>query len=96
MVGVVLSAAFILGGTCAALIPSGVMTLIQVAFVLIIALLLLSVAAMPVFLTALKQLASKLNGSSNGATSKNVVEKVYNYRLYLTTLLRYNQRKVTR
>lgn len=75
MVGVVLSAAFILGGTCAALIPSGVMTLIQVAFVLIIALLLLSVADMPVFLTALKQLASKLNGSRNGATSKNVVDK---------------------
>ncbi|MNC06359.1 putative membrane protein YdgH [compost metagenome] len=75
MVGVVLSAAFI-RGTCAALIPSGVMTLIQVAFVLIIALLLLSVAAMPVFLTALKQLASKLNGSSNGATSKDVVDKL--------------------
>ncbi|WP_143766098.1 hypothetical protein [Paenibacillus odorifer] len=63
MVGVVLSAAFI-RGTSAALIPSGVTTLIQVAFVLIIALLLLSVAAMPVFLTALMQLASKLNGSS--------------------------------
>ncbi len=51
--GVVLSAALILGGTFAALIPSGVLTLIQVASVVIIGLLLLSLLAMPILLPAL-------------------------------------------
>ena len=40
--GVVISAAIILGGTFAALMPSGVITLIQVAIVVIIGLFLLS------------------------------------------------------
>ncbi len=45
--GIVLSAALILGGTFAALIPSGVHTLIQVAFV-VIGLFLLGFLTMPI------------------------------------------------
>ncbi|RBW68396.1 MMPL family transporter [Bacillus taeanensis] len=59
--GVVLSAALILGGTFAALIPSGVLTLIQVASVVIVGLLLLSLLAMPILLPALMGLTNKLN-----------------------------------
>ncbi|MNT78152.1 putative membrane protein YdgH [compost metagenome] len=59
--GVVLSAALILGGTFAALIPSGVLTLIQVAVVVIIALLLLSLIAMPVLLPALIGLTGRFS-----------------------------------
>jgi RND superfamily putative drug exporter len=62
--GVVLSAALILGGTFAALIPSGVLTLMQVAFVVIIGLLLLSLIALPVLLPALMGLTKKLNNFS--------------------------------
>ncbi|MNI85392.1 putative membrane protein YdgH [compost metagenome] len=58
--GVILSAALILGGTFAALIPSGVLTLIQVAAVVIIGLVLLSLIAMPVLLPALIGLTGKL------------------------------------
>ncbi|MEK5232216.1 MMPL family transporter [Lysinibacillus sp. FSL K6-0232] len=60
MGGVVLSAALILGGTFAALIPSGVLTLIEVATVVIIGLVLLSFIAMPVLLPALISLTQKL------------------------------------
>ncbi|WP_342566295.1 MMPL family transporter [Paenibacillus sp. FSL R7-0345] len=56
---VVLSAALILGGTFAALIPSGVLTLIQVAIVVIIGLLLLSLIAMPILLPALIGLSGR-------------------------------------
>ncbi len=59
--GVVLSAALILGGTFAALIPSGVLTLIQVASVVIIGLLLLSLLALPILLPGLMGLTNKLN-----------------------------------
>ncbi|WP_110926191.1 MMPL family transporter [Bacillus massiliglaciei] len=59
--GVVLSAAIILGGTFAALIPSGVLTLIEVATVVIIALILLSLIAMPILVPALISVTDKLN-----------------------------------
>ncbi|WP_182812933.1 MMPL family transporter [Bacillus sp. ME78] len=58
--GVVLSAALILVGTFAALIPSGVLTLIQVASVVGVALLLLALIVMPILLPALMGLTSKL------------------------------------
>ncbi|MFC9448304.1 MMPL family transporter [Bacillus cereus] len=58
--GVVLSAALILVGTFAALIPSGVLTLIQVASVVGVALLLLALIVMPILLPALMGLMSKL------------------------------------
>ncbi|HDR8172520.1 TPA: MMPL family transporter [Bacillus thuringiensis] len=58
--GVVLSAALILGGTFAALIPSGVLTLIQVASVVGVALLLLAIIVMPILLPALIGLTSKM------------------------------------
>ncbi|MFK4289383.1 MMPL family transporter [Bacillus sp. RC250] len=69
--GVVLSAALILGGTFAALIPSGVLTLIQVALVVGIALMLLALIVMPILLPALIGLASKL---------KSYKEKIINTR----------------
>lgn len=59
--GVVLSAALILGGTFAALIPSGVLTLIQVAFVVLIGLLFLSLIAIPILLPGLMGVTKKLN-----------------------------------
>ncbi len=58
--GVVLSAALILGGTFAALIPSGVLTLIQVASVVGVALLLLAIIVIPILLPALIGLTSKM------------------------------------
>ncbi|WHY26799.1 MMPL family transporter [Bacillus wiedmannii] len=58
--GVVLSAALILVGTFAALIPSGVLTLIQVASVVGVALLLLAIIVMPILLPALIGLKSKM------------------------------------
>ncbi|MEI2316805.1 MMPL family transporter [Bacillus paramobilis] len=58
--GVVLSAALILGGTFAALIPSGVLTLIQVASVVGVALLLLAIIVMPILIPALIGLTSKI------------------------------------
>ncbi|SME49390.1 Putative membrane protein YdgH [Bacillus mobilis] len=58
--GVVLSAALILGGTFAALIPSGVLTLIQVASVVGVALLLLAIIVMPILLPALIGLTNKM------------------------------------
>ncbi|HFK1808555.1 TPA: MMPL family transporter [Bacillus cereus] len=58
--GVVLSAALILGGTFAALIPSGVLTLIQVASVVGVALLLLAIIVMPILIPALIGLTNKM------------------------------------
>lgn len=58
--GVVLSAALILGGTFAALIPSGVLTLIQVASVVGVALLLLAIIVMPIMIPALIGLTNKM------------------------------------
>ena len=58
--GVVLSAALILGGTFAALIPSGIVTLMQVAILVLIGLVLLSFIMLPVFLPASLGLTKKL------------------------------------
>ncbi|MEC3544004.1 MMPL family transporter, partial [Bacillus thuringiensis] len=58
--GVVLSAALILGGTFAALIPSDVLTLIQVASVVGVALLLLAIIVMPILIPALIGLTNKM------------------------------------
>ncbi|WP_142343976.1 MMPL family transporter [Bacillus thuringiensis] len=58
--GVVLSAALILGGTFAALIPSSVLTLIQVASVVGVALLLLAIIVMPILIPALIGLTNKM------------------------------------
>lgn len=58
--GVVISAAIILGGTFAALIPSGVITLIEVATTVIIGLFLLSFVMLPIFLPALLGLVDRL------------------------------------
>jgi RND superfamily putative drug exporter len=59
-----------LGGTFAALIPSGVLTLIQLASVVIVGLLLLALIAMPILLPALMVLANKLNNLSKKQKSK--------------------------
>ena len=59
-IGGVVSAALILGGTFAALIPSGVLTLIQVASVVGVALFLLAIIVMPILLPALIGLTSKM------------------------------------
>ncbi|WP_433774151.1 MMPL family transporter [Bacillus wiedmannii] len=68
--GVVLSAALILGGTFAALIPSGVLTLIQVASVAVIGLLLLAFIIMPVLLPALMGLTGKMKGYTKKISNK--------------------------
>ncbi|OAB39963.1 hypothetical protein PMSD_02605 [Paenibacillus macquariensis subsp. defensor] len=59
--GVVISAAIILGGTFASLIPSGVMTLIEVATTVIIGLLLLSFVMLPILIPALIGSVERLN-----------------------------------
>jgi len=59
--GVVISAAVILGGTFAALIPSGVVTLIEVAVVVMLGLFLLSVLMLPVLIPGLMSLVQKLS-----------------------------------
>ncbi|WP_042348657.1 MMPL family transporter [Bacillus massiliigorillae] len=51
--GVVISAAIILGGTFAALIPSGVLTLIEIAITVILGLFLLSFVMLPILIPAL-------------------------------------------
>lgn len=51
--GVVISAAIILGGTFAALIPSGVITLIEVAMTVILGLFLLSFIMLPILIPSL-------------------------------------------
>lgn len=53
MGSVVISAAVILGGTFAALMPSGILSLIQIALVVIIGLIMLSCIMMPAFLPAM-------------------------------------------
>lgn len=59
--GVVLSAAVILSGTFAALYPSGVLTLVQIATVVIIGLLVLSALMLPVLIPALISITQRLN-----------------------------------
>lgn len=58
---VVMSAAIILGATFAALYPSGVLSLMEIATVVIIGLALLSLLMMPVFLPAMTKAVSQLN-----------------------------------
>ncbi|GAF24021.1 membrane protein [Bacillus sp. JCM 19047] len=58
--GVIISAAIILGGTFAALYPSGVLTLMQVATLVIVGLFLLSILFLPVVLPALMSVTNKL------------------------------------
>ncbi|MFC4077166.1 MMPL family transporter [Salinithrix halophila] len=58
--GVVFSAAVILSGTFAALYPSGVLTLLQIATVVIIGLFLLAVLILPVFLPAMFSITRRL------------------------------------
>lgn len=58
--GVVISAAIILGGTFAALIPSGIITLMQVAIIVIVGLVLLCILTLPIFLPATFGLANKM------------------------------------
>ncbi|KLU54358.1 membrane protein [Paenibacillus sp. VT-400] len=65
--GVVISAAVILGGTFAALIPSGVVTLIEVAISVIIGLVLLSFVMLPILLPALISLLHKLKNWGSGS-----------------------------
>ena len=75
--GVVISAAIILGGTFAALMPSGVVTLIQVAIVVIIGLFLLSFVMLPILIPALQSLQYSLthtNKKSNVTTSNSSKE----------------------
>lgn len=61
MGGVILSAALILGGTFAALIPSGINTLIQVAIAVIIGIAWLSLILMPIFIPASFGLGKLMN-----------------------------------
>lgn len=65
MGGVIISAAVILGGTFAALIPSGIITLIQVAIAVMIGLVLLSVIVMPIFIPACFGLIYKWQNRKN-------------------------------
>lgn len=60
--GVVISAAIILGGTFAALIPSGILTLIEVAIAVILGLFILSLIMLPVFIPSLMTIQHKLSG----------------------------------
>lgn len=57
--GVVISAAVILGGTFAALIPSGIYTLIEVAIMVIFGLIILSLIMLPAFMPAIMSLMGK-------------------------------------
>lgn len=61
MGGVILSAAIILGGTFAALIPSGINSLIQIAIAVIIGLILLALLLMPVFIPSVFSIGKKSN-----------------------------------
>ena len=57
---VVISAAIILGGTFAALIPSGVISLIEIAITVIIGLFLLSFVMLPIFIPSLLSIVSSV------------------------------------
>ncbi|MDF2715573.1 MAG: hypothetical protein K0R28_2498 [Paenibacillus sp.] len=63
--GVILSAAVILSGTFAAMIPSGVPSLIEIACVVIVALALLCLLLLPVLVPALMTVQAKLNAHSS-------------------------------
>ncbi|MBB6638184.1 MMPL family transporter [Cohnella thailandensis] len=57
--GIILSAAIILSGTFAAMYPSGVLTLVQMATVVIIALMLLAFLFLPLFLPAVVAIVNR-------------------------------------
>lgn len=67
--GVVISAAIILGGTFAALIPSGVLSLIEIAIVVIVGLMLLSFIILPILMPACIGLAHKISDRNASAKS---------------------------
>ncbi|MNI13779.1 putative membrane protein YdgH [compost metagenome] len=67
--GVVISAAIILSGTFAALMPSGVLSLMEIAIVVIVGLMLLSFIILPILIPACIGLAHKL---SNRNASKDI------------------------
>jgi len=64
---VVISAAIILGGTFAALIPSGILTLIQVATLVMVGLVLLSLVMLPILVPAFFSLTSKIKPTKNSS-----------------------------
>lgn len=57
--GVVISAALILGGTFAALLPSGIVSLIQIAVIVVVGLVMLSLVMLPSFMPAVMGLTHK-------------------------------------
>lgn len=58
--GVVLSAAIILGGTFAALVPSGIVSLVQIAVIVMVGLVMLSLVMLPSFMPAVMGLTHKV------------------------------------
>ena len=74
--GVVISAAIILGGTFAALMPSGVVTLIQVATVVMIGLIILSFVMLPIFIPALQGLLHTLRNRKRKTTDFQASSKI--------------------
>lgn len=68
---VVISAAVILGGTFAALIPSGILTLVEIALVVIIGLVFLCLVMMPLFIPGVISLMERLRGASGGSVTLN-------------------------
>ncbi|MBB6733091.1 MMPL family transporter [Cohnella zeiphila] len=62
MGSVILSAAVILGGTFAAMLPSGVMTLLQVATVVLCGLFLYAVVILPLFIPVMVRTFGEANG----------------------------------
>jgi RND superfamily putative drug exporter len=61
MGGVISSAAIILGGTFAAMIPSGVMALVEFATILIVGLLLYNILMLPLFIPVMVKMFGKAN-----------------------------------
>lgn len=61
MGGVIMSAALILGGTFAALIPSGVLILAEIAMVVIVGLILYVVIVLPIFIPVMAKMFNRSN-----------------------------------
>ncbi|SDX36391.1 putative drug exporter of the RND superfamily [Marininema mesophilum] len=64
--GVVFSAAIILSGTFAALYPSGILTLMQVATVVILGLFIMAFLMLPLFLPGMMAVTRRLNADPDG------------------------------
>ncbi len=58
---VILSAALILGGTFAAMMPSGMLSLVQIATIVIVGLLLYAIVMLPLFIPVMVKLFGKAN-----------------------------------